>query len=66
MTLFAKGRCACARALSISLRFVFRLIRFLFILGLVVLPVPVAALVAVLLEPVRRNLPTEVIRKNKN
>jgi hypothetical protein len=39
--------------------------RFLFILGLVMLPVPVTAFVAVLLAPLRRNLPAEVLRKEQ-
>ena len=46
-----------------SLRFVFRVIRFLFILGLVVLPSPLTAWVVIILEPLRRNLPAEVLRK---
>jgi hypothetical protein len=46
-----------------SLRFIFRLIRLVFILALVVLPVPVAAWVVAILDPVRRNLPAQVLRK---
>lgn len=48
-----------------SLRFAFRLIRFLFILGLIVLPAPLTAWVVVILEPLRRNLPAEVLRKEE-
>ncbi len=48
-----------------SLRLSLRVMRFLFILGLVMLPVPVAAFVAVLLAPLRRNLPAEVLRKEQ-
>lgn len=46
-----------------SLRFVFRVIRLLFILALVVLPAPVTAWVVIILEPLRRNLPAEVLRQ---
>lgn len=46
-----------------SLHFAFRVIRFLFILGLVVLPAPLTAWVVIILEPLRRNLPAEVLRK---
>jgi hypothetical protein len=65
VSLLVRARCACARAIKSSLRFAFRLMRFLFILGLVMLPVPVAAFVAVLLAPLRRNLPAEVLRKKE-
>ena len=44
-------------------RFAFRVIRLLFILALVVLPVPLTAWVVVILEPLRRNLPAEVLRQ---
>lgn len=46
-----------------SLRFAIRFVRLLFILALVVLPAPLTAWVVVILEPVRRNLPAEVLRK---
>ena len=46
-----------------SLRFAFRIVRFLFILGLVVLPAPLTAWVVIILEPLRRNLPAQVLRK---
>ena len=46
-----------------SLSFIFRVTRLFFILALVMLPVPVAAFVVALLDPVRRNLPAEVLRK---
>ncbi len=65
MSLPSRARCACARALKSSLRFFFRVMRFVFILGLVMLPVPVAAFVAVILAPLRRNLPAEVLRKEQ-
>ncbi len=65
MSLLARARCACARAIMSSLRFSLRVMRFLFILGLVMLPVPVAAFVAVILAPLRRNLPAEVLRKEQ-
>lgn len=42
-----------------------RVLRFLFILGLVVLPSPLVMALAVILDPVRRNLPAEVLRKKK-
>jgi hypothetical protein len=48
----------------VGLRFVSRLVRFLFILALVALPAPLVAwMAAVILEPARRNLPAEVIRE---
>ncbi|WNG39450.1 hypothetical protein F0U60_41515 [Archangium minus] len=46
-----------------SLHFVFRVIRLLFILALVALPAPVTAWVVIILEPLRRNLPAEVLRQ---
>ncbi|AKJ01316.1 hypothetical protein ATI61_10321 [Archangium gephyra] len=60
MTLLPKAVRTFVRA---SLRFAFRLIRFLFILGLVMLPSPLTAWIVVILEPLRRNLPAEVLRK---
>ena len=48
-----------------SLRFAFRVLRFLFILGLIVMPAPLTAWVVVILEPLRRNLPAEVLRKEE-
>lgn len=47
------------------LKFTLRVLRFLFILALVVLPAPLTAWVVVILEPVRRNLPAELLRKKK-
>lgn len=46
-----------------NLRFILRVLRFLFILGLVMLPAPLTTLVVLILEPVRRNLPAELLRK---
>jgi hypothetical protein len=43
----------------------FRLCRFAFILALVALPVPLTAWVVVLLEPLRRSVPTQVLREKK-
>ena len=60
MTLLPKAVRTFVRA---CLRFAFRLIRFLFILGLIALPAPVTAWVVIILEPLRRNLPAEVLRK---
>lgn len=40
-----------------------KVLRFLFILGLVMMPTPVAMALAVILDPVRRNLPAQVLRK---
>ncbi len=51
------------RAITAGLRFAFRLIRLLFILALVALPVPVATLIVEILRPTRRNLPAEILRK---
>ena len=48
-----------------SLLLAFRVIRFLFILGLIVLPSPLTAWVVIILEPLRRNLPAEVLRKEE-
>jgi hypothetical protein len=45
------------------LRFVFKVIRVAFLLSLVLLPVPVVLFVAAILDPARRNLPAEVLRK---
>ncbi len=42
-----------------------RVLRFLFILGLVMLPSPLVLALAVILDPVRRNLPAEVLRKKE-
>ena len=48
------------------LRFAFRVTRFLFILALVALPAPLVAWMAsIILDPVRRNLPAEVLRKEE-
>jgi hypothetical protein len=60
MTLLPKAVRTFVRA---SLRFAFRVLRFLFILGLVVLPAPLTAWVVVILEPLRRNVPAEVLRE---
>lgn len=60
MTSHPSGVRAHVRALF---KFVFRLLRLLFILGLVVLPTPLVMALAVILDPVRRNLPAEVLRK---
>ena len=60
MTLLPKAVRTFVRA---SLRFAFRVVRFLFILGLVVLPAPLTAWVVIILEPLRRNVPAEVLRK---
>ena len=46
-----------------SLRFAFRVVRILFILGLVVLPAPLTAWVVIILEPRRRSVPTQVLQK---
>ncbi|MFE8596041.1 hypothetical protein [Archangium violaceum] len=62
MTLLPKAVRTFVRA---SLRLAFRVIRFLFILGLIVLPSPLTAWVVVILEPLRRNLPAEVLRKEE-
>ena len=51
------------RAVTACFRFALRAARVLFVLALVALPVPVAAFVAVILKPNRRNLPAEVLRK---
>jgi hypothetical protein len=62
MSFLFKAR-ACGR---VCLRFVSRFIRFLFILALVALPAPLVAwMAAVILDPARRNLPAEVIRKEE-
>jgi hypothetical protein len=42
-----------------------RVLRFLFILGLVMLPSPLVMALAVILDPVRRNLPAEILRKKE-
>lgn len=62
MTLFPKAVRTFVRA---SLRFAFRIVRFLFILGLVVLPAPLTAWVVIILEPLRRNVPAEVLRQEE-
>jgi hypothetical protein len=56
----ARGVRAHARAL---MKFLVRCVRFVFILVLVSLPIPMAPLVTALLRPFRRNLPAEVLRK---
>jgi hypothetical protein len=43
----------------------FRLCRLAFILALVALPVPLTAWVVVLLEPLRRSVPTQVLHKDQ-
>lgn len=48
-----------------GLRLAFRLCRFAFILALVALPVPLTAWVVVLLEPLRRSVPAQVLREKK-
>jgi hypothetical protein len=53
-----------ARACAVF-KFFIRVLRLLFILGLVVLPSPVVMALAVILDPVRRNLPAEVLRKKE-
>ncbi|OJT18335.1 hypothetical protein BO221_40315 [Archangium sp. Cb G35] len=62
MTLLPKAVRTFVRA---SLRLAFRVLRFLFILGLVMLPSPLTAWIVVILEPLRRNLPAEVLRKEE-
>lgn len=62
MTLLPKAVRASVRA---SLRFAFRVIRLLFILALVVLPAPLTAWVVVILEPLRRSVPTQVLRQEE-
>ncbi|WP_152622065.1 hypothetical protein [Archangium violaceum] len=62
MTLLPKAVRTFVRA---SLRLAFRVLRFLFILGLVALPSPLTAWIVVILEPLRRNLPAEVLRKEE-
>jgi hypothetical protein len=49
--------------LATPLRFILRFLRFLFILGLVMLPAPLTTFLVLILEPVRRNLPAEILRK---
>lgn len=60
MTLLPKAVRTFVRA---SLRFAFRVVRILFILGLVVLPAPLTAWVVIILEPRRRGVPAQVLRK---
>ena len=48
-----------------GLRLTFRLCRFAFILALVALPVPLTAWVVVLLEPLRRSVPAQVLREKE-
>ena len=62
MTLLPKAVRTFVRA---SLRFAFRVIRLLFILALMVLPAPLTAWVVVILEPLRRNVPTQVLRQEE-
>ncbi|XXF79053.1 hypothetical protein P2318_04680 [Myxococcaceae bacterium GXIMD 01537] len=59
---------ACMRALAalvVLFRQALRAVRLLFILALVLMPVPLVLFLASVLEPVRRNLPAEVLRKKK-
>ncbi len=49
-----------------GLRLAFRLCRFAFILALVALPVPLTAWLVVVLEPLRRSVPTQVLREKKD
>jgi hypothetical protein len=58
----ASSRRARARLLPRIARAVVRVLRFLFILALVSLPVPLATCLALILTPLRRNLPAEVLR----
>lgn len=60
MKTLLRAVCAFARA---SLHLAFRLLRFVFILGLVCLPAPLTAWLVVVLERVPRNLPAEILRK---
>ncbi|WP_224366179.1 hypothetical protein [Hyalangium versicolor] len=60
MTPHPRGVRARARALF---KFFVRILRFLFILGLVMLPSPLVMVLAAILDPARRNLPAEVLRK---
>ena len=60
MTTHLSGVRARARAIF---KFLIKVLRFLFILGLVMMPTPVVMALAVILDPVRRNLPAEVLRK---
>lgn len=52
-------------ALRALRRAVFKLIRILFILAMVMLPLPIVMALSVVLDPVRRNLPAEVLKKKK-
>ena len=52
-------------ALRALRRAVFKLIRVLFILAMVMLPLPIVMALSVVLDPVRRNLPAEVLKKKK-
>lgn len=60
MTSFPKAVRAFVRA---SLHFAFRFVRLLFILALVALPAPLTAWVVIILEPLRRSVPTQVLRQ---
>jgi len=60
MTPHPKGVRARVRALF---KFLIRVLRFLFILGLVMLPSPLELCLVAILDPARRNLPAEVLRK---
>jgi hypothetical protein len=62
MTLLPKAVRTFVRA---SLRLTFRVVRFLFILGLVMLPAPLTAWVVIILEPLRRNVPAQVLQKEE-
>lgn len=46
-----------------SKRAVVRVLRFVFILALMSLPVPLATCLAIILTPLRRNLPAQVLKK---
>ena len=52
-------------ALRALRRAVFKLIRVLFILAMVMLPLPIVMALSVVLDPVRRNLTAEVLKKKK-
>ena len=65
MSFPSKAGHACRRAFTASLRFLFRVLRFLFILALVMLPAPLTACLVIILEPVRRNLPAEILRESQ-
>jgi hypothetical protein len=60
MTPYPRGVRARVRAVF---KFFIRVVRFLFILGLVMLPSPLALCLVAILDPARRNLPAQVLRK---